>query len=62
MSHSVHLDRVTMAFGDTKAVDDVSFEVEAGGVLLDPRPVGLRQDHDPAHGRGLPRADRRARA
>lgn len=30
MSHSVHLDRVTMAFGDTKAVDDVSFEVEAG--------------------------------
>jgi spermidine/putrescine transport system ATP-binding protein len=30
MSHSVDLDRVTMAFGAVKAVDDVSFTVEPG--------------------------------
>ncbi|GGK27404.1 ABC transporter ATP-binding protein [Salinarimonas ramus] len=30
MSHSVALERVTMAFGETRAVDDVSFTVEPG--------------------------------
>ncbi|WP_372424790.1 ABC transporter ATP-binding protein [Salinarimonas chemoclinalis] len=30
MSHSVALERITMAFGATKAVDDVSFTVEPG--------------------------------
>ncbi|WP_349370829.1 ABC transporter ATP-binding protein [Salinarimonas sp.] len=30
MSHSVHLDRVTMAFGAVKAVDDVTFTVDPG--------------------------------
>ena len=41
------------------AVHDVSLDVRAGRVRLHRRPVGLRQDHDPQHDRGLHSAYRR---
>ena len=35
-------------YGDFTAVDGVSLKVEQGPVRLPARPLGLRQDHDPA--------------
>ena len=46
-------------FRDVRAVDGVSLEIGARRVLLAPRTVGLRQDHDAADDRRLRAADRR---
>ena len=48
-------------FREVRAVDDVSLEIRRGRVLLAPRAVGLRQDHDPADDRRLRAADGRPR-
>jgi NitT/TauT family transport system ATP-binding protein len=42
------------ANADVVAVDNVSFEVKSGRIRCSARPVGLRQEYDPQHGRGLP--------
>ena len=57
-SVGVELEDVSVQFGNFVAVRDASVRDRARRVLLLPRPVRLRQDHDPAHRLGLPRADR----
>ena len=49
----IEIDHVTKRFGDFVAVDDAHFSIAAGRVLLDARPVRLRQDHDAADDRRL---------
>ena len=67
----VRLEGVTKRFDDVVAVDDISLEVPRGQLLRAARPLGLRQDDDPAddrrlrgadRGRDLPRRPRRRRA
>jgi ABC-type Fe3+/spermidine/putrescine transport system ATPase subunit len=41
----VRLERVTKQFGDVKAVDDLTLEIEDGEFFSLLGPVGLRQDH-----------------
>ena len=53
--------RLTKRYGDFHAVRDVSLDGRRRRVPGAAGPVGLRQDHDLAHGRGLHRADRRPR-
>ena len=56
------IDRLAKRYGDFHAVRDVSLDGRGRRVPRAAGPVGLRQDHDAAHGRGLRRADRRPRA
>ena len=50
----IELVNVTKRFGDTVAVEDINLTIPHGSYCCLLGPVGLRQDHDPAH-------DRRAR-
>ena len=47
----IEIDHVTKRFGAFVAVDDARLRHPPGRVLLDARPVGLRQDHDAADDR-----------
>ena len=51
---TISLQQVTKLFGSLRAADAVDLEVGGGRGRVPPGPLGLRQDHDPAH-------DRRAR-
>ena len=44
---------VVKTFGDFTAVDDVTFDVETGKVLLHLRPIGLREDDALKNGGGF---------
>ena len=49
---------VEKRFGDLVAVRDLDLRIRARRVLLDHRPVGLRQDHDAADDRRVRGPDR----
>ena len=49
-------------FGTVPAVQDVSLTLARGRIRLAAGAVGLRQDHDAAHDRGLHQPDRPARS
>ena len=53
------LDELGKSFGAFQAVNDFSLELAQGEFVSLLGPVGLRQDHDPAHDRGLHAAHRR---
>ena len=53
------LRNIGKSFGDFQAVNDFSLELSQGRVRVAARAVGLRQDHDAAHDRGLHAAQRR---
>ena len=55
----LQLESVTKTFGDFTAVDDIDLTVPRGSFFALLGPVGLRQDHDAAHG-GRARAAHRA--
>ena len=57
-SPDVEIIGVTKRFGDVTAVDQMDLRIARGDVLQPPRPVGLRQDDDPADDRRLRAADR----
>ena len=58
----VKLISLDQAFGEFTAVDGIDLRDARRRVLLDARPVGLRQDDDAAHDRRLRAADARARS
>ena len=57
----ISVEHVSKRYGDFVAVHDVSFEIRPRRVLLDARPLGLRQDDDAAHDRRLRGGDERRR-
>ena len=60
MQGEIHLEQLTKRFGEVAAVDGIDLDMPAGRVLHHGRPLGLRQDDDPAHDRRLRAADERA--
>jgi spermidine/putrescine transport system ATP-binding protein len=60
MSAGIDLQDVVCDFGSFRAVDTPMYRFKAGRVLFLPRPLGLRQDHDPADDFGVHRSHRRA--
>ena len=58
----LELDRVSQAFGDADCRRRLQSSVGKGEFVSLPRPVRLRQDHDPADDRGLRRSDHAARS
>ena len=53
---------LTKRFGDATAVDGIELDIARGRVLLAGRPLGLRQDDDPADDRRLRAARPAARS